>query len=125
MDRLDYDLPHQKKVLLRNSLGLHSKQDYNILAITDHEITNDVNGCSTKDFLVLGGMELHPACPFGGACYHLVCLNVPYGLEIPKQTNANTCIEIVKQAGGEVITVHAVDADAVAAVAIPVATTLR
>ena len=54
---------------------------YDILALTDHRVTNEVAGLSDDDFLVISGIESHPLIkPDGG--YHLVCLNVTDDLEL-------------------------------------------
>jgi hypothetical protein len=79
---------------------------YAILAVTDHEITHEVSELSGKDFLVIGGMETHPPCPFEPDVYHLVCLNVPHGLTFPPDTDADTRIDLVKKLGGEVVFAH-------------------
>jgi hypothetical protein len=79
---------------------------YAILALTDHEVSQDVKAFSSKDFLVIGGMETHPRCPFENDVYHLVCLNVPAGLVFPPDADADTRIAIVKKLGGEVIFAH-------------------
>ena len=81
-------------------------QGYAILAVTDHFETNDVGGLSTDDFLVISGIELHPVCPDRGDNYHLVGLHVPVGFECPVATEANKSIEMVRQAGGEVMVAH-------------------
>jgi hypothetical protein len=79
---------------------------YNILAITDHDVINDVSSFCEKDFLVISGMETHPPCPFESDLYHLVCLNVPMGFSFPKNSDAETRIALVKKSGGEVIFAH-------------------
>lgn len=79
---------------------------YDVLAITDHRKTNDLAGLSGDGFLVVSGMEAHPACPGSADPYHLVCLNVPHGFSVPEGSDANTQIGLVKQAGGEVIVAH-------------------
>ncbi len=78
---------------------------YQVLAITDHNKTNDVSGLSAEGFLVISSMETHPSCP-GGDPYHLVCLNVPHGFSVPDDSDANARICAVREAGGEVIIAH-------------------
>jgi hypothetical protein len=84
----------------------YKEKGYSILALTDHVKTNDVKKWTTKDFLVLSGMEIHPPSPLPGDCFHLVCLNVPLDFTLPDELDANARIERVKQAGGEVIYGH-------------------
>jgi len=76
-----------------------------VLAITDHERTNDISGLSGDGFLVISGMETHPADPSGGL-YHLVCLNVPLGFSLGEVEDANERISLVREAGGEVLIAH-------------------
>ena len=84
----------------------YREKGYSVLAITDHIKTNDVTGFSSENFLVLNGIETHPVCPNGGNVYHLVCLNVPFSLEFPEGSDANTRINIARKAGGETIYAH-------------------
>jgi len=83
----------------------YREKGYNVLAVTDHEKTNDVAGLSAGDFLVMSGMETHPACP-GAVEYHLVCLNVPHGLQFAASVEPNERIRKVRELGGEVIIAH-------------------
>ena len=84
----------------------YCEQGYRILAITDHDQTNDVEGLSTEELLVVSGMETHPICPGHYEPYHLVCLNVPHGFEFPREADVNARIALVKQAGGEAVLAH-------------------
>jgi hypothetical protein len=79
---------------------------YQVLAVTDHEKTNNVAGYSDKDFLLISGMETHPACPGAEIPYHFVCLNIPNGLTFAKEVNAPERIRQVKASGGEIIFAH-------------------
>ncbi len=80
-------------------------EGYHVLAITDHEKTNDTNGLSDDGFLVISGMETHPPDPSGGL-YHLVCLNVPHGFSLADVDDPNERIRRVREAGGEAIIAH-------------------
>ncbi|MCG2769835.1 MAG: CehA/McbA family metallohydrolase, partial [Anaerolineae bacterium] len=84
----------------------YREQGYQILAITDHDQTSDVEGLSSEELLVVSGTETDPVCPGHYERYHLVCLNVPHGFEFPRETDVNARIALVKQAGGEVILAH-------------------
>jgi predicted metal-dependent phosphoesterase TrpH len=79
---------------------------YQVLAVTDHEKTNNVAGYSDANFLLISGMETHPACPGAQVPYHLVCLNIPNGFLRNKDMTAQQVIDAVKAAGGEVIFAH-------------------
>lgn len=84
----------------------YKEAGYNVLAFTDHGATSDVSRMSDDNFLVISGTESHPDCPGGFNCYHIVGLNVPYGLDIPKEMAANDRVKMIKDAGGEVIFAH-------------------
>ena len=84
----------------------YRENGYQILAITDHDRTNDVQEHSMEDFLVLSGMETHPPCPGHFEPYHVVCLSVPSGFQIPDDADLNARIELVKRVGGEAIVAH-------------------
>ena len=87
---------------------LYRQAGYDVLAITDHHKTNDVSGLSRKGFLVVSGMEYHPACPNNPNCHHLVAIGVPHGFAFnePYPKDANACIRAVRAAGGESILAH-------------------
>lgn len=83
----------------------YREKGYHILAITDHDWTNDLSGLASQDFLVISGMERHPACD-GGEAYHLVLINVPHGFDCSAEIAPNAIIGMVKAVGGEVILGH-------------------
>ena len=84
----------------------YAERGYHILAITDHDKTNDVEGLSSEKFVVVSGMETHPVCPGHHERYHLVCLNVPHGFGLPDEADVNDRIALVKKAGGEAVLAH-------------------
>ena len=79
--------------------------DYQVLAVTDHEKTNHIDGYSDASFLLLNGMETHPKSN-SETPYHLVCVNIPESLSFAKDVNANERVRQVRAAGGEVIFAH-------------------
>ena len=91
---------------LEERVQQYSENGYQVLAITDHNKTNDVTGLSSDGFLVISGMETHPDCPGHYQRYHLLCLNVPHGLEFPEEADANERIRLVKEVGGEMFLSH-------------------
>lgn len=84
----------------------YRRAGYDILAITDHGLTNDVCGLSDQKMLVISGMEYHPECRTSRIPFHLVALNVPHGFSFTDVKEANKCIAKVKAAGGESILAH-------------------
>jgi hypothetical protein len=79
---------------------------YQVLAITDHEKANNVNGYSDANFILISGMETPPPCHTAQTRFHLVCLNLPAGFVMPKELEAQQRIDLVKKVGGEVIFAH-------------------
>jgi len=84
----------------------YRKAGYNILALTDHDTTNDIHGVSDKKMLVISGMEYHPTCPSTPMVYHIVGLNIPHGFKLDDPKDAKRCIAQVKKAGGESVLAH-------------------
>ncbi|OQA04052.1 MAG: PHP domain protein [Planctomycetes bacterium ADurb.Bin401] len=78
---------------------------YNVLVVTDHEKTNNVDGYSDANFLLISGMETHPSSG-ADVPYHLVCINIPQSLSFAKDVNATERIRRVKASGGEIIFAH-------------------
>jgi len=91
---------------LAERIGQYRQKGYHVLAVTDHDTTNDLTGFSDKDFLALQGIETHPPCPFGGDLYHLVCLNIPQRMPFSQRADAETRVSLVKHGGGIVILAH-------------------
>ncbi len=87
---------------------LYRRAGYHVLALTDHNRTNDVRGLSRKGFLVVSGVEYHPTCRHAPNCHHLVAINVPHGFALgsPYPADANACIRAIRAAGGESILAH-------------------
>ncbi len=84
----------------------YKEKGYAILAATDHGKTNPVEGLSSKDFLLISGMEVHPPCALNGDCYHFVCLNLPSSFKNPESPDPKVCLQEVRKAGGEYIIAH-------------------
>jgi hypothetical protein len=86
----------------------YRRAGYGVLALTDHNATNDVRRLSRKGFLVIGGMEYHPKCPSTPNPHHLVALNVPHGFGFGQTypEDGNACIRAVADAGGVSILAH-------------------
>ena len=83
----------------------YREHGYQVLALTDHDQTNDLSGLSTDEFLVISGFETHPPSSDMGH-YHFVCLDLPRGFHFVGEPDAQGRIDAVKAAGGEVIIGH-------------------
>ena len=86
-------------------LDIYKKEEYEILAATDHYTTNDISKVDSGDLLMISGMEFHPVGP-RGLLLHLVALNLPLGFENPSKLEYQEAIDKVKAAGGETILAH-------------------
>lgn len=86
----------------------YRREGYQVLAITDHRSTNDVSGLSSRNFLVVSGLEYHPRCPSSSNAHHLVAINVPHGFGFADRypADGNAAIRAVRRAGGETILAH-------------------
>ena len=88
---------------------LYRQRGYDVLALTDHERTNDIRGLSGPDFLVINGIELHPLYP-GHKCrnHHIVGLGVPHGYPLSRaaQKDVGECMRQIEDLGGIAILAH-------------------
>ncbi len=78
---------------------------YQALAVTDHRVVTPVPESIPDGFLVIQGIEMHPACP-GGDLYHLVALNVPTDFRYDESAGADALVRSVRECGGEVVFAH-------------------
>ena len=93
-------------VSMKERVEQYKQQGYNILAITDHNVSNNVEGLSSEKFLVISGIEIDAANSDGAGAYDIVGLNVPYGFEVEEGKCANYQIDLVKQSNGQAIVAH-------------------
>ena len=78
---------------------------YDVLAISDHHRVVPIDDLARPGLVLLQSVEVHPPCP-GGPLYHLVCLNVPEGFTCGKDETAQSVVQRVRAAGGEVVLAH-------------------
>jgi len=93
------------KLPLLDTVNLYREQGYDILAATDHYVTNPVSEIDSGDLLLMSGMEFHPIGPRGMGL-HFVALNVPEDFQDPSRLAYQEAIEAVRKAGGECILAH-------------------
>jgi len=88
---------------------LYRKRGFDVLALTDHERTNDIRGLSDPGFLVINGIELHPLYP-GHKCrnHHIVGLGLPHGFPLSRaaQKDVRQCVQEIADTGGIAILAH-------------------
>ncbi len=92
-----------------NAAALYRDRGYDVVALTDHERTNDIRGLSEPGFLVINGVELHPLYP-GHRCrnHHIVGLDLPHGLPLSRagQKDVGQCVKEIGEMGGIAILAH-------------------
>jgi len=78
---------------------------YDVLALTDHNVLNDISSLPKGNMLLISGVEYNPKCPSHTVEYHLIGLNIPPGFKF-KGLTPNGFIRKVRRGGGEVILGH-------------------
>ena len=88
---------------------LYRSRGYDVVALTDHERSNDIRGLSGPGFLVINGIELHPLYP-GHKCrnHHIVGLGVPHGYPLSRaaQKDVGECMKQIEDLGGIAVLAH-------------------
>jgi len=85
----------------------YRRKGYDILALTDHCVTNDLSRLTAPGMLLINGLECHPPIAGTDELYHLVALNLPYGFVAGTAlVDARSQIQMIKDAGGRVIVAH-------------------
>ncbi len=86
----------------------YREHGFDIIALTDHEHTNDIRGLSDDKTLVINGMEAHPPFPERRGNYHLAVLNLPHSFPISRrsQQDVQSCLDQVARVGGLSILAH-------------------
>jgi len=83
----------------------YRQQGYDFLAITDHDVANAVDHCTTHGFLAVPGIELHPANPYGGDMYHIVGIGVRRHIDARSMT-PNAVLEAIAEQQGLAVLAH-------------------
>ncbi len=87
----------------------YRKAGFDVIVAAEHERTADLAGLSSKDFLVLNGIELHPLYPGHPIRnHHVVGIGVPHGYPTSRaaQKDLRACIEQIVALGGAAIIGH-------------------
>lgn len=94
---------------IQDAVAEFRKRGFSVLAITDHEQTNDIRGLSDKKILVINGMEMHPVLPRPQRDnYHICGVNLPHGYPMSRaaREHAQPCLDQVTRFGGVNILAH-------------------
>jgi hypothetical protein len=84
----------------------YGERGYAVLAITEHGVVSSAAHLSTKDLLVVDGVEVSVAPLRDTPLYHLVCLNIAQEATIPDAVDANDVIAWTREEGGESLVAH-------------------
>ena len=88
------------------AVSRYRQAGYQVLALTDHERTNDLRGVSDEDIFVLNGLEFHPPLADDRPAIHLVGIGVPEGFQLADPDDAAGSIAQIRDAGGVTILAH-------------------
>jgi hypothetical protein len=100
---IDGGLPQEDLATLYRAKG------FDLVVAAEHERTADLSGLSSKDFLMLNGIELHPLYPGHPIRnHHVVGLGVPHGYPTSRagQQDLCACIEQIVELGGAALLGH-------------------
>ncbi len=101
-------------VWVEDAVRMYRERGYNVLAITDHVNTNDIEGLSDKKMLVINGAELHP--PFHKRInpdveYHICAIGLRHGEPFTRKSMSNVqdCLDYIHKVGAVAIMAHPKD----------------
>jgi hypothetical protein len=88
---------------------LYRAKGFDLAVIAEHERTTDLSGLSSKDFLAINGIELHPLYPGHPVRnHHVVGLGVPHGYPTSRaaQKDLGACLAQFVKLGGVAVVGH-------------------
>jgi predicted metal-dependent phosphoesterase TrpH len=101
-------------VWVEDAVRMYRERGYDVLAITDHINTNDIDGLSDKKMLVINGAELHP--PFHKRInpnveYHICAIGLKHGEPFTRKSmrNVQDCLDYIHKVGAVAIMAHPKD----------------
>ena len=94
---------------VQDAVAEFRKRGFSVLAITDHEQTNDIRGLSDDKILVLNGMEMHPVLERPTRDnYHICGVHLPHGYSISRASRqaVQPCLDQAARVGAVNILAH-------------------
>jgi len=91
---------------LEERIQQYRSHGYSVLAITDHGVPSDAAALSTRDFLLVDGLEMEVKLPGTSRFYHFVCLNIRPDATVSTIAEPADLIVWAKQQGGETLLSH-------------------
>jgi len=79
---------------------------FDVVAITDHRVTNDLSSYSDKNFLALSSIEFHPKTYSGAPTHHFLGLGLPHPYKYNEDLDAQEMINDIKSKGAKVFYAH-------------------
>lgn len=79
---------------------------YDVVAVTDHRVTNDLSSYTDKNFLALSSMEFHPKTYSGAPTHHLLAYGLPHPYKYNENLDAQEMIDDIKSKGAKVFYAH-------------------
>ncbi|MFA6929582.1 MAG: CehA/McbA family metallohydrolase [Lentisphaeria bacterium] len=86
-------------------IQLYSSAGYQVLAFTDHRVSNPVSVYDGKGMTLLSGMEIHPMGP-RGILWHLLALGTPEDFRNNPDWSGTDAAAAIQAAGGLFFTAH-------------------
>lgn len=87
-------------------LKQYRDKGFHVVTITDHRKTNDLAGYSSRNFLVVSGIEFHPETYSGAPTHHLLGIGLPHPYEYNNNLSAKEMIDDIKSKGAKVFYAH-------------------
>lgn len=90
-------------------LKQYREKGFHVVAVTDHNKTNDLSGYSSKDFLAISSIEFHPKTYSGAPTHHLLGIGLPHPYEYKFNSDlppAQEVIDDIKSKGTKVFYAH-------------------
>ncbi len=86
-------------------ISLYSEAGYQVLAFTDHHVSNPVSTYDSKGMTLLSGMEVHPPGP-RGIPWHLLALGTPEDFQNNPDWSGQEAADAILAAGGVFFIAH-------------------
>jgi hypothetical protein len=84
---------------------LYSEAGYDVLAFTDHRVSNPVSTYDGRGMTLLSGMEVHPVGP-RGIPWHLLALGTPEDFRHDPDWDGQQAVDAIRDVGGIFFTAH-------------------
>ena len=84
----------------------YKDKGFDVVAITDHKLTNDLSNFSSRKFLTLSGIEFHPKTYSGAPTHHFLGLGLPHPYVYNNKLSAQEMIDDIKSKGAKVFYPH-------------------